>query len=254
MRLGWSWRLGQLAGIPLRVHWSFALLPAWAVLRERAGGPAWWLGAAYSLLLILALFACVTLHELGHCLVARRRGLAVRDITLFPIGGVARMALWPGRVRPLDEIWVALAGPAVNVALALVLLPLVVVVSGAAGTGLPALPRELGRLSPAGFVTSLWLSNIVLALFNLLPIFPMDGGRVVRALLALGGDYGQATWLAVLLAHGLAIGLVGFGLWTASLLPIALSLVLVVGAGRELAQARRAAPRPGDRTKGVDRA
>ncbi len=239
MRLSWSWRLGRLAGIPVRVHWSCVLLLLWVVLRTRSAGPGWGLAAVFDLLVVLAVFACVTLHELGHSLAARRYGIAVRDITLWPIGGVARLELGTGPMRPLDELRVALAGPAVNVALALLLLPCVWLVSGATTAGSAGLLRDAGGLSPAGFLISVWLSNVVLALFNLLPIFPLDGGRVVRALLALGGDYGRATWLAVLLAHGLAIGLVGLGLWTANLLPIGLSLVLVVGAGRELVQVRR---------------
>ena len=239
MRLNWSWRLGRLAGIPVRVHWSFAFLLLWVVLRTRSAGPGWGLEAAFGLLVVLAVFACVTLHELGHSLAARRYGITVRDIMLWPIGGMARLELGAGHIRPLDEIRIALAGPAVNVALAFLLLPCVWLVGGATTAGPAGLLRESGHLSPAGFLISVWLSNIMLALFNLLPIFPLDGGRVVRALLAMGGDYGRATWLAVLLAHGLAIGLVGLGLWTASLLPIGLSLVLVVGAGRELVQVRR---------------
>jgi Zn-dependent protease len=239
MGLGWMWRLGSVAGVPIQVHWSFALLLLWVALRGGPDPAGWWLDVAYGVVLMLGLFVCVTLHELGHSLVARWRGIAVRDITLLPIGGIARMELRPGQVWPVSELLIALAGPAVNVLLALALFPLVWWVSGASDDGAPALLRELGHVSPAGFVSSLWIGNLLLAGFNLLPIFPMDGGRVLRALLALRWAHDRATRLAVVVGQVLALILAGVGLVTGSLLLVVVALVLAFSAGRELTEERQ---------------
>jgi Zn-dependent protease len=183
MSFGGAWRFGSVAGIPVRIHWSFGLLLigiALPALIDPLAGP---LEAAYGLALMAALLGCVVLHELGHGLVARRLGVGVRDITLLPFGGMARLEMPPGRTTPAGEVSIALAGPAVNGALALALLALDWVVSGAATAGPAALLREWGRLSPAGFVTALWLGNGLLAMLNLLPVAPLDGWRALRAAL-----------------------------------------------------------------------
>jgi Zn-dependent protease len=244
---GWTWPLGRIAGIPIRVHWTFGFLLPLVLPRAAADPLVWWLDAAHGLVLVGGLFGCVILHELGHSLMARRHGIGVRDITLLPIGGVARLEVGAGTLGLPGELAIALAGPAVNLALATLLLPLAWAVSGAATAGPAALPRELGQFSPAGLVVALLLANTVLAAFNLLPIFPMDGGRVLRAALALRGDPARATRQAALVGQVLALALVAVGIATTSLALVLVAVLLVVGCGRELAAARpaqRALPVP----------
>jgi Zn-dependent protease len=186
----WSWKLGELAGIDLRVHATFLLLPAWVGLRQILAGHGSD-GVVTEVGFVLALFVCVVLHELGHALAARRHGIGTRDITLLPIGGVARLESIP--TRPSQEIVVALAGPAVNVVLA------------AAGFVM------LSLAGPEAWLQRLVIANISLVLFNLIPAFPMDGGRVLRALLAMRMDRVRATGIAARIAQGFAAvaGVVG---------------------------------------------
>ena len=197
----WSWRLGAVAGIGIFVHWTFLLLIGWIVLlhvRRGAGAGAAIAGVA----LVLAVFGCVVLHELGHALTAKRFGIRTRDITLLPIGGVARLERMPD--DPSQELWVALAGPAVNVVIAVALFISL------------RLTASLWSLSDAarvggGLVSQLMWVNVVLVAFNLLPAFPMDGGRVLRALLARRLPYARATQIAATVGQGMAIlfGIVG---------------------------------------------
>ena len=197
----WSWKIGAVAGIGVYVHATFLLLIGWVAL-------SYWLqGGNLATVLagvgfILALFACVVLHEFGHALTARRFGIRTRDITLLPIGGVARLERMPE--IPVHELWVALAGPAVNLVIAgLLLLPLL-----ASGIAQP-----LAGLSLTGgsFIGRLVVVNLLLLGFNMIPAFPMDGGRVLRALLATRMEYTQATQIAATLGQGIAFlfGLVG---------------------------------------------
>jgi Zn-dependent protease len=170
----WSWKIGTLAGIDLRIHATFLLLLAWV------GAGHWLQGRSLEAMLagvsfILALFACVLLHELGHALAARRYGIPTRDITLLPIGGLARLERMPD--KPSQELWVALAGPVVNVIIAAVLFAWLTLARAWAPIG------ELG-VAAGPFLERLWLANVWLVLFNLIPAFPMDGGRVLRAALA----------------------------------------------------------------------
>ncbi|MFN2565892.1 MAG: site-2 protease family protein [Gemmatimonadaceae bacterium] len=201
----WSWRVGRLAGIDVHVHATFWLLLVWvALLRYRVGGS---LAAVLpELVFILAVFAIIVLHELGHALTARRFGIATRDITLLPIGGVARLERMPR--EPRQELLIALAGPAVNVALAAVLY-LVLAVGGRASpvADVAALDdRFLGR----ALIERLVGLNLWLAAFNLLPAFPMDGGRVLRAALAMRtGNYARATEQAARIGRAFAL-LFGF--------------------------------------------
>src|SRR5437868_855538 len=181
--------MGRVAGIDLYVHATFLLLLAWIGIQESAQGVA---AVAASMLYIVALFAIVVLHELGHALTARRYGVVTRDIILLPIGGVARLERMPR--DPRQEVLVALAGPAVNVALAALLYAIVRL------TGQPPTADVYDfdpLLSVRAFFYQLVFVNLVLALFNLLPAFPMDGGRVLRALLAMRmSSYARATGIA----------------------------------------------------------
>ena len=197
----WSWKLTRLAGIDVHVHATFFILVAWIALSH------WRIEGSLDAVIggvsfILALFACVVLHELGHALMARRYGIATRHITLLPIGGVAMLERMPD--DPKQEIAVALAGPAVNLVIALGLW------SWLAGSN-ALVPLDQISLTGGPFLERLMVVNLILAVFNLLPAFPMDGGRVLRAALALRLDRNRATQLAARIGQGLALwlGLIG---------------------------------------------
>jgi Zn-dependent protease/CBS domain-containing protein len=195
----WSWKLGRFAGIDVYMHVTFLLLVAffaWSAYAQ-SGTVA---GAVQGVVYILALFGSVILHEFGHALTARRYHIPTRDITLYPIGGVARLERMPD--KPLEELWVALAGPAVNVVIAAVLYVWLSLTGG-------LLPLTQMNMLTGPLLQRLLYANIALVVFNLLPAFPMDGGRVLRALLALRLDYVQATQIAALLGQGMAV-LFGF--------------------------------------------
>jgi Zn-dependent protease/CBS domain-containing protein len=193
----WAWKIGRLAGIDLYMHATFLLLVGFIVLVN-------WTQShnidqtMFGVFFVLVIFACIVLHELGHALTARRYGIRTRDIMLLPIGGVARLERMPE--DPNQELLVAVAGPAVNVLIAAVLL----VSLGLAGR-LPTL-RQAGTISWTGhdFFSSLVAVNVWLVLFNLIPAFPMDGGRVLRALLAKRMDYTDATQTAAHVGQGIA--------------------------------------------------
>ena len=199
----WSWHLGKLFGIELRVHATFLVLLAWVGMSHLMNGHGVRV-AASGIAYILAVFAIIVMHELGHALTARRFGIATRDITLLPIGGIARLERMPS--KPSQELLVAVAGPAVNVVLALVLL-LAVAAMGTLGEALSL------SLIGGPFLAKLMWTNVALAVFNLIPAFPMDGGRVLRALLAMGRgrDYVRATDIAATIGQGVALlfGLIG---------------------------------------------
>jgi Zn-dependent protease/predicted transcriptional regulator len=185
----WSWRLGRIAGIALNVHATFVLLLAWVAIGEYQSSKD--VTAALSgVVFVIAVFATVVLHELGHALAARRYGIRTRDITLLPIGGVARLERMPR--EPKQELVVALAGPAVNLIIA-ALLYIWLRLTG----GVPAFLDGAslgGAFLERSFAARLLAVNLWLVLFNLIPAFPMDGGRVLRALLAMrSGDYARAT-------------------------------------------------------------
>lgn len=204
----WSWRLGSIAGIALYVHATFLLLLAWVAIGQyRSSHSA--LTALNGVVFVLAVFATVVLHELGHALTARRFGIKTRDITLLPIGGVARLERMPR--DPRQEMLVAVAGPAVNLVIAALLY------GWLAATG--GIPTVLGSTAlDAGFLERTFLArllavNLWLVLFNLIPAFPMDGGRVLRAALAMrSGDYAQATERAARVGRSFALlfGILGF--------------------------------------------
>jgi Zn-dependent protease/predicted transcriptional regulator len=198
----------------LRLHVTFLLLLG--VIGYETFAEAGLRGSFWALTLVCAIFACIALHELGHSVVAQQLGVQVKSITLLPIGGVAALRNIPE--NPWHEIAITLAGPMVNAAIAVVLLPF---------TGLPSrlflvmMPHDL-----AGLVHALATVNLGLFLFNLLPAFPMDGGRLLRAVLALAISYRRATAIAATVGQGLAVlsVLAGFRLWPS---PNALWLIII---------------------------
>ena len=195
--LGWSINLFRVFGIQLAVHASFFLLLAYRGFDGwREGGAP---GLVWNVGLILLFFVCVVLHELGHSLTARRYGVNVPRILLLPIGGMAEFDRIPR--KPSQELLITLAGPAVNFVLAAALLPLV-------WHGLFN-DEDVPTYSLASLVDQLWLANLVMGTFNLLPVFPMDGGRILRALLALKLPYLRATYVAALIAKFLCPVLAG---------------------------------------------
>ena len=230
----WSWRIGRIAGISISVHVTFLLILLWIVVEEYALGLR---AMAGSVLYMVALFTIVVMHELGHALTARRFGIVTRDIILLPIGGVARLERMPR--NPRQELLVAIAGPAVNVALALALLAIVRV------TGpLPAatLYDFDPLLSLRGFLYQLVFVNVVLALFNMLPAFPMDGGRVLRAVLAMRmSSYARATGIAARIGRMLALALAAAGLYgLRNPFWVLIALFVWMAAGTEAAAVREA--------------
>lgn len=219
----WSWTVGSIFGIKLRIHWTFLLLLVWvgSSFAMADGGLA---AAARGVAFILAVFGCVVLHECGHALMARRFGVPTEDITLLPIGGVARMQRIPD--VPMQEFWIAVAGPAVNVVIAALLF-----VGLLATSGLRAATAE-PSLATSFFANLMWV-NAILVAFNALPAFPMDGGRVLRSLLATKMDYTRATNIAVSIGQGMAI-LFGMAAFFGNPLLLFIALFVYLGAEAEL--------------------
>jgi Zn-dependent protease/predicted transcriptional regulator len=198
----WSWKLGEFSGIGVYVHATFSIIILWVAITHWAEGEGFE-GILAGVLFVLAIFACVVFHEFGHALMAQRFGIGTRDITLLPIGGVARLERMPE--DPKQELAVALAGPAVNVGIAAGLYGWLWLTSS-------LLPFENLGVVAGPFWERLMVINVFLVVFNMLPAFPMDGGRVVRALLAQRMSYVRATQLAASLGQGMALlfGLIGF--------------------------------------------
>lgn len=226
-----SWRIGQLAGIGIHLHWTFLILPLVVGFSSfTTGGTA---AAAGAVAFVLTIFGCVVLHELGHALMARQFGIATRDITLLPIGGVARLESMPR--RPSQELAVALAGPAVNVVIAAALFAGMFLSSG----GLSGLAAGLLHGS---FLAKLFGANVALVVFNMLPAFPMDGGRVLRSIMAMHMPYERATRIAAGVGQGMAVLFGVLGLFTSWTLMLIAFFVWV--AARAEANMVRTPPQP----------
>lgn len=218
--MGWSFPIGSVKGTVIRVHLTFLMLLAFIGFTNWArGGSA---AAASSVLYVALLFGCVLLHEFGHVFAARRYGVQTPDVTLLPIGGVARLERIPE--KPGQELVVALAGPAVNVVIAAVLFLAV----GGFGDGAFALAD-----ARQGLVERLLAANVFLAAFNLIPAFPMDGGRVLRALLAYRMGYARATRIAAGVGQFVAFLLGLYGLFGGNPLLVFVALFVWLGAAGE---------------------
>jgi len=218
----WSWKISTISGIDVFIHATFLLIIGWV-------GFSYWqqtrtlTGTLEGILFTMVLFGCVVLHEFGHAFTARRYGIRTRDITLYPIGGIARLERMPD--KPVQEFWVALAGPAVNAVIAVLLFGGLLI----SGTWAPTASLSM---TGGSFIQRLLLVNISLVLFNLIPAFPMDGGRVLRSLLAMRLEYTRATQIAANVGQGLAL-LFGFvGLFTNPFL-VFIAFFVWIGASQE---------------------
>jgi Zn-dependent protease/CBS domain-containing protein len=215
-----SFRIATIAGIPVRIHFTFVLVLAYFAFLGQNTASGWvpWV------LFALALFVCVIFHEFGHALTAKLYGIKTQDITLYPIGGVA---MFEGRMKPHQELWIALAGPLVNIVLAVVIGAYMVFVEG----GIPYLGRDM---MSRGMLPALFWANVGMAVFNLVPAFPMDGGRVLRAFLALFTNEAKATAIAGGIGQIIAILLALLGIATGNILLIIVALFVFMGAGQEV--------------------
>lgn len=220
--MSWSIPLGRVLGTEIRLHLTFFLLLAWIGFAHYAQGGT---GAALDGMVFISLiFGCVLLHEFGHVLAARRYGIATPDITLLPIGGVARLERIPE--NPSEELVVALAGPAVNVAIAFLLL---VLNGGVPDLAIAAMPQSPSH----AMIERLFWVNVTLVVFNLIPAFPMDGGRVLRALLGYRLGHRRATEIAATTGQVVALGLGFLGLVGGGPLLVFVALFVWLGAAAE---------------------
>jgi Zn-dependent protease/CBS domain-containing protein len=230
--MSWSFEIARIRGISIKVHITFFIIVFLFASQwyDMTNGSA--AGATFGIILVLLLFLCVTLHELGHSFVAQRFGIPVREITLLPLGGISQISKNPD--TPMHDLLIAAAGPLVNVVIALIL----ALVLGA--------QSSLGRLTPTGILQGnlnepsftnllVWLTaaNFTLAVFNLIPAFPLDGGRIFRALLAMPLGYPRATAIASVVGQMLAIAL---GIWAFAIgdwVLVLVALFVFIGAGQQ---------------------
>jgi len=228
-----SWQIAVIRGIPIKIHWSFFIIPLFYAIGGNSVA-----AAVRGVVFILLVFACVALHELGHAVAAQYFGIRVREILLLPLGGLAQLANLPQ--RPQQELVIAVAGPAVNFAIALIL--------GLMGwLWQPALlsvqALSQGALAMAGvdLLRDLLIANLALALFNLLPAFPMDGGRILRAGLGFFLRYEDATRLAVWVGRIFAVGFVLLGLLGGNFMLGLVGIFIYAAAGAEYKMIRQQA-------------
>ncbi len=236
--MGGSVTLFKIFGIEMRVHWSFLLIVAYQAYVSSGNSSNPTLGALYGVVTILLLFICVTLHEFGHSVVAKYYKINVPYITLLPIGGVASLERMPD--KPRQEFLIAVAGPLVNVVIAALLSPFALfflfseVNAGRMTLTLDQILRFDQTVGLKNLVVNLFFTNILLVLFNLLPAFPMDGGRILRALLAMGMPYVQATRVAVLVGRVMAVIFALLGIFGGGVFLLLIAFFVYVGGGSEL--------------------
>lgn len=221
--MSWSITIGRIAGTEIRIHLTFLLLLAWIGFAQYLQGGSG--GAVFQeILFILAVFACVLLHELGHVFAARRYGITTPDITLLPIGGLARLSRLPE--NPSEEIVIAIAGPLVNVVIAVILILIL-------GTGIGFSAFTDVEDSAQGFLARLAAVNIFLVVFNLIPAFPMDGGRVLRAALSFRLGRRRATQIAARIGQALAFVFGFWGLMSGNVVLVFIALFVFLAAQAE---------------------
>jgi Zn-dependent protease len=225
-RMKWSFKIATVAGTEVRIHVTFFILLLLVAMQGMGGGQGA-AGAVDALLFVSAAFLCVLLHEFGHVFAARGYGIRTPDITLLPIGGVARLERMPR--KPSHEFVVAICGPLVNVAIA-------AAIKLALGLQMVMNP-EYRFEQPGHFWEKLMLWNLLMVAFNMIPAFPMDGGRVLRAFLAMFTDYGRATRWAATLGQGIALTVALWMLFSREFHPVLLliSFFIFMAAGQEAA-------------------
>jgi len=214
----WSLLIATVKGTPVRVHFTFFMFLAWIAIAHSGATSLVWVA------FVVAIFGCVLLHEIGHALMASKFAVKTTSITLYPIGGVA---ILDGRPTPKAELWIALAGPFVNFVIAAILAPFAIY-NGAPISANSALDH------PGMFVDSLLVANLTLGLFNLIPAFPMDGGRVLRAALNLHMKERQATQIAAGVGQALAVALGFVSILTGNVVLFIIAAFVFLGAGQEL--------------------
>lgn len=224
-----SFRLFSVRGIDIRLHITFPLILLWAAFQFGSITGAF-SGAVFGVLAVSILFVLVTLHELGHSFAALHYGVPVERIVLSPIGGVAQLRSMPD--RPWQEFVIAIAGPAVNVAAAVIMVA-VAIVAGWDIFSLQGLFGSIGVLTAPALFAYIFVSNLFLAAFNLIPAFPLDGGRVFRAVLAMRMDYVKATEIASLVGRAAAVLLGIYALFTGGLFLILIAVFIFAAAGQE---------------------
>ncbi len=226
-------KLFTVRGIEVKMHITFPLILVWAAVQFGYLNTEGFVlsGAAFGVVVILLLFICVVIHELAHSLVAVRMGFPVRDIVLLPLGGVAQMERMPE--RPAQEFLMAIAGPLSNFVIAVLLTVVGLALEMGAGRDLWQLLIDPIQLGWRGIIPYLIVTNLGLAVFNLIPAFPMDGGRVLRALLATVMSHARATTLAVRVGQGLAWMLGLTGLLTSNFMWVLIAIFVYSGAAQE---------------------
>ncbi len=224
-----SAHLVTLLGIPIKVHWTFSFILVFIGYIAFTENLSFQATCSFGLY-VFCLFTCVILHEYGHALMARYYGIQTTDIIISPIGGLARLENMPS--KPVQELMVAIAGPAVNLVIATVILG-ILYLKGIRGLMPDTDDFVLLITNPIGFLFMLLLMNIVLCLFNLIPAFPMDGGRVLRALLSLKLPRLIATFIAAMIGKSIAIGFVLFGAYHQIFALFFIGIFVFVMAGKE---------------------
>jgi len=223
----WSLTLGRVAGTAVRIHVTFLLFLVWiwAAYYQRGGAAAAWEGTAF----IVLLFLCVLLHEFGHVLAAKRYGINTTDVTLWPFGGIASLERMPD--KPSEELVVAIAGPAVNVVIAAVLIFFL---------GATLNPEDLTEIQDptVSMAAKIAGANIFLVLFNLIPAFPMDGGRVLRAILAMRMGHARATQWAAAIGQGFAVAFGILGIFSGNVMLVVIAVFVFLAASGEAGYAQ----------------
>lgn len=225
--LGRTYQLGTFAGIPVKLHWSFGLLVLTLLFLEYRDHQSL-SGVGYMAIYISILFLCVVLHEYGHALTARRYGIRTKDIILSPIGGLARLEDIPE--QPIREFMIAIAGPLVNLVIAISLAIFMVL------SQVPLMPDFVAisdLYNPTGLLALVFWMNVVLFIFNLIPAFPMDGGRILRALLSTRLDRVVATKVSMYIARALAILGFGYAIYSGEFVLTLISAFIFYSAGAE---------------------
>jgi Zn-dependent protease/predicted transcriptional regulator len=226
----WSIKLFQIRGIDVKIHLTFVFILVWVAYNWGTAGGAGVQGAVFGLVATILLFACITLHEIAHSLVALSYGIRVHEILLLPIGGVSQIEDMPD--KPGQELRIAVAGPLVSFAIAAVLFGLLFLAGRSSNTSLDLSLSSI-TMSWTGMLAYLAAANLLLGLFNILPAFPMDGGRILRALLAMRLDYAKATAIAASIGQALAIAIGLFGFISGNYFMILIAIFVWLGAGQE---------------------